>query len=127
MSNKLVNAVIALVEDNSRVAREMLRSPELKLPIGEVQSRLYTSLLKRDKKAQVEALKSVLLESLRIEPSKPLTGTDSTSAAPWSDKEKEIYFMGVARMESIVEELIEKLTAEISPGRGPQIILPEPE
>ena len=123
MSNKLVNAVIALVENNSKVAREMLRSPELKIPIGEVQSRLYDSLTKREKKAQIEALMSVLSTSLRIEPGK----ISPEDPSPWSDKEKNIYFLGVARMESIVEELIEKLTADLSSERDSKVPLPEPQ
>lgn len=126
MSNKLIiNAVIALVEDNSKVARDMLRSPELRVSIGEVQSRLYASLQKRDSSAQIVALKSILLKSMRIEPSVPVAGSTDIINAPWSDKEKEIYFMGVSRMESIVEELIDKLTTEVLPERDPSKDLPD--
>ena len=53
-ANKLINAVIAMVEDRPQDAREMLRSPEMKsIPLGEVHSRLSKSLRDREIKAQI--------------------------------------------------------------------------
>lgn len=102
MSNVLVNAIIALIEEDSKKAREILRSSELKMPIGEVQARLFSALRKRDAKAQIVILKKVLTESIKVEPSA-------------DQNDKEVYFQGVTRVEAIIDGFVESLSADILP------------
>lgn len=96
-ANKLINAVIALVEKRPADAREMLRSPEMKqISSSEVQQRLACAVLKRERAAQVMVLKQVLNDSLRIEV------TQAVSADP-----AEAYLQGVAAVEKIIDDYID--------------------
>lgn len=100
MSNQVINAVIALVEDRAKDAREMLRSPGSKIDIGEVQTRLAIALNERVSKAQIEVLKRALRSSLHLDPSVEI---------PKSDEEREAYLLGVSHVEGIIDDIIEEL------------------
>ena len=100
--NKLINAVIALVEDRPADAREMLRSPELKVSASEVQQRLFTALRERETAARVDSLKDVLLTSLRI---------DADTIERDDPKHREAFLRGVTAVEKIVENLLDELGA----------------
>lgn len=97
MSNALINAVIALIENRPKDARAMLRSPELKVPVSELQMRLATALDKREKKAQLEVLQRVLQTTLRI---------DINLLSDWTDEQREQYLEGVADVETIIDNII---------------------
>lgn len=97
MSNKLLNAVIALIENKPEIASDYLRSPEMKgVSISEVQSRLYTSLEKLKADAAREALRDVMQRSLRL-----VAGSDKDDG--------ELFMFGVVAVETIVEDAIAKL------------------
>lgn len=98
MSNKLINAVIALVEDRSSDAREMLRSPELKISISEVQGRLGTAIVKRENAAAIKILKDVLNKTLRIDVEKSV-----------GDANREAFIQGVSQVEEIIDNVISTL------------------
>jgi len=106
-ANKLINAVIAMVEDRTQDAREMLRSPEMRsIPLGEVHSRLSKSLRDRETKAQIAILKQVLGSSLHI------NATEATEHH--SDLEpEELYLMGVVEMERVIDNAIAELESQI--------------
>lgn len=104
--NKLLNAVIALIEDRPSDARDMLRSPEMKIPIGEVQGRVFEALDKRAHLSQIDALKSILRSSLRIDADKP------KGKVNWSDEQREAYLMGVAAVECIIEDYLGAITPQ---------------
>lgn len=103
MSNKVINAVIALIEDRPSAAREMLRSPELKVSINEVQNRLFDAVRRREARAKVEALKDVLRTSLRLDPS---------NRGFQSDAEREAFILGISAVETIVENAIDSVGPE---------------
>ena len=107
-ANKLINAVIALVEDRSEAAKEMLRSPEMRLSSTEVQVRLEKALREREAKAVTEAMKSVLRVSLRADPGDTLSGT-----------EVEAFYQGVTFVEHLLEEYVEHLLEEYIEGFTP--------
>jgi hypothetical protein len=94
-ANKLINAVIALVEDRPKDAREMLRSPEMRVSVGEVQNRLFTAIRKREVQAQVAILKQILSTTLRLE----------IHTGP----EEEAYAKGIADVEEIIDHVISEL------------------
>lgn len=98
--NNLLNAVIALVEDRPADAREMLRNPDTKIPVGEVQSRIFQAVKNREDSAQKSILKDVLRTSLRIDANKPKAKVD------WSEDQREAFLMGVAAVEQIVEDYL---------------------
>jgi hypothetical protein len=98
MSNRLINAVIALVEDRPTDAREMLRSPELAISVTELQMRLHNAIHRRERAAAITQLKQALLASLTYQPPES-----------YSDKEKEAYFAGINRLETWIDERIEDL------------------
>ncbi len=112
-SNKLINAMVALVEERPKDVREMLRSPELKLSVGEVQSRLASAIRKRENKAKVSVLKQVLNETIRI---------DMSLTVAWSPQQRESYLQGVAYVEEVIDDLIEDLDPkpQVLPGPYPQ-------
>lgn len=92
MSNKLINGVIALVEDRPEVARALLRSPELKgVSVSDVQVRLEVALENLKIKAVKQALRDVMSKTLRL---------SST---------EEAFLQGVVAVESILEQAIEDL------------------
>lgn len=96
--NKLINAVIALIEDRPADARKMLRSPEAKFSIGDVQNRLFVAVKNRENVAMVSILKNVLRASLRIDSDIPDLATAH---------QREAFLMGVAAVEQIVENYLE--------------------
>jgi 16S rRNA C967 or C1407 C5-methylase (RsmB/RsmF family) len=115
-ANKLINAVIALVEDRPEVAKEMLRSPEMRLSSTEVQGRLARALEEREAKAIVAAMKSVLRLSLRADPAVAAEEEGIEWTAPQEeDSERKIhdeaFYQGVAFVERLLEEYIEGFTA----------------
>lgn len=93
-NNKVINAVVALIEDRPKVAREILRGPEVNLSTSELIGRVYTALQDRERKAAIEALKNVLRSSMRV-------------THPTQD---ETFFVGVATVEGIIEDAITELT-----------------
>jgi len=109
-ANKLINAVLALVEDRPKEAREMLRSPEIKVSVGEVQARLSSAIRKRENKAKVEVLKQVLNKTLRI---------DMSLVHDLSDGQKEKYLQGVAYVEEVIDNIIEDLDPKPNLLPGP--------
>lgn len=115
-ANKLINAVIALVEDRPEVAKEMLRSPEMRLSSTEVQGRLSRALEERESKAIVAAMKSVLRLSLRADPSvaAEAEGIKWDPLMEWAHKtHDEAFYHGVAFVERLLEEYIEGFTTEV--------------
>lgn len=103
MNNTLINGVIALIENRPKDARVILRSPELKIPIGEVQSRLASAIEKREKLAQIEALERILNTSLRIDV--------ELTHPKFSDPEKEGFVAGITYLENIIYDAIAALKA----------------
>lgn len=99
MSNKLINAIIAMIEDRPSIAREILRSPELNIPIGEVQARLSKALTKIEGKAIVQILKNIVSESLRLDPKE-------TSTIDTPEKTKD-FLLGVIAVEEIIDRYID--------------------
>lgn len=105
--NKLLNAMIALIENRPEVARTLLRSPDMKaFSIGEVQSRLHAALDRAKAGAIIEALRQVMHQSLR------LTGTLDPGA---TEQQQEAFLKGVAAVESILEHYIEDTKLEVLP------------
>lgn len=104
MSNKLINAVIALIEERPKDAREMLRSPEMKVSVSELQSRLNLAIEKREAIAQVQALKLVIAATIRI---------DMNLVHNRTDDQKERYLEGVAYVEEIIDNLIASLESKV--------------
>ena len=99
MSNQLINAVIALVEDRPKDAREMLRSPGSKISVSEVQNRLAFALRNRENAAAIAALKGIIRATLRMDP--PSNGKDTIY--------REAYLEGVAEVERIIDNAISEL------------------
>lgn len=100
MSSKLINAVIALIEERPWDAREMLRSPEMKLPIGEVQAKVLSAVANRERIAQLKSLKAILGKSLQLQAPRKA-----------SEAEAESFLQGVAALEDIIEDYIVSLKA----------------
>lgn len=100
MFNKLLNAVIALVENKPEVARTLLRSPDMKgASISEVQSRLYDALDKIKAEAARAALRGVMQRSLRL----------SVLKGDTVEEEAEVFMTGVVAVETLLEEAIAEL------------------
>lgn len=102
MTNKVINAVIALVENRPQDAKEMLRSPEMRISASELQLRLDTALRKREERAIEKELKTILRHSLRLDISK-LENEEHETLSP---KEVDAYVRGVAYVESILEDFL---------------------
>lgn len=103
MSKTLINAVIALIDERPADAREMLRSPEMRsVSPNEVHSRLHVAIKDREIKAQVAILKRVLSTALRI------NAVEATEHHSDLDAD-ELYLMGVAEVERIIDEAIAEL------------------
>ena len=112
-ANKLLNAVIALVEDRPDVAKEMLRSPEMRMSSTEVQGRLSRALAEREAKAIVSAMKSVLRLSLRADPAvaAEAQGIEWDDSMEWAHRvHDEAFYQGVSFVEKLLEEYIEGFT-----------------
>jgi len=101
MSNTLINGVIALIENRPKDARTILRSPELKVPIGEVQTRLAIAIEKREKAAKIEALECILNTSLRVDV--------GVLFPKFTDSEKEGFVAGITHLENIIYDAIAEL------------------
>lgn len=97
--NTIINAVIALVEERPKDAREMIRSSGNNIDAGALQNRLSQALRSREAKAKIEALKSVLTASLRID-------TDKYQSLP---DLREAYVQGIGAVETIIDDYIEAL------------------
>lgn len=98
MSNKLLNAMLALVENRPEAARAILRSPDMKnTSISEVQIRLYALIDKIKADAAKSALRDIMQRSLRIT-------IDSENEA-----DAELIMTGVVTVETLLEEAIAKL------------------
>jgi hypothetical protein len=66
--NKLLNALLALIENRPQVARELLRSPELKInSLSDIVARINSAIVTANTKYNELVLKSILRESLSIE------------------------------------------------------------
>lgn len=112
-ANKLINSVIALVEDRPEVAKEMLRSPEMRLSSTEVQGRLARALAEREAKVIVAAMKSVLRLSLRADPADAIEASEFDLGESDSFVRKvhsEAFYHGVSFVEQLLEEYIEGFT-----------------
>jgi hypothetical protein len=91
--NKAMNAVIALIEERPRLARELLREPTSDVNnVPEVINRLRQAL----RKYAANEIRKVLIECLRTECPLP---ADQDSA----------YFEGVRKVEELFEAHIEEL------------------
>lgn len=105
MSNTLLNAMLALIENRPEVARSLLRSPELKnISVSEVQSRVYILIDKIKADAARDALRKIMQQSMRIDPLavKPVGGiADSIT--------QETFMEGVVAVESLLENAIAEL------------------
>lgn len=102
MSSKVINAVIALIEDRPQDAKEMLRSPELKVSSSELQSKLFSSLRKRENAAAAKALKDVLRSTLSVDADLlPILLKRACT-----EEEKEAFLLGICHAEDVVEETL---------------------
>lgn len=104
MLNKLINVVIALVEDRPEDARGMIRSPEMKdTSISELKVRLYASLDKNRDEAAREALRDVLRLTAKL-------GTGIESGEKFPTDPYEAYVHGITIVEELVDVLIRQRT-----------------
>ena len=69
--NKVLNAVIALIENRPEVAKELLRSPEMSISVSEVTVRLNYALDDSRDKAIVEVLRKILRKTLVLTSDNP--------------------------------------------------------
>lgn len=101
MSNKLINAVIALIEDRPEDARAMLRSPEVKdLSVSEVQGKLYAALDVIKDHAVKKALRDVLNHTIKL-------GQKDGRKIP--EDSYEAYVQGIVEVENIIDSHIKRL------------------
>lgn len=96
-----------MVEDRPKEAREMLRSPEMRVSSTDVQIRLAEAVAKRECKATTLALRSVLRVALRANPQ----DIAKASGLIWDASHEEAFLHGVAFVENILEDYIDNLTA----------------
>jgi hypothetical protein len=98
--NKLLNAVIALLEDRPEDAREMLRSPEVKAAgsISQVKLRLFAAVYKQNANFAKKILRGILCDTLRLEPKQ---GQDA-----------ETFLSGIVAVEDLIAAEINKLQEE---------------
>lgn len=101
-TNTLINAVLALVEERPSDAREMLRSPEMRVSSNEVQVRLAKALQTREDAAVTRILKSILRVSLRADSKAAAKSLDQK----WDTSHEEAFLQGVAFVESIIEDYV---------------------
>jgi hypothetical protein len=101
-SGKLVNAVIALVEERAADAREMMRSPEMRVSSSELQIRLAKALQTREDTAITKTLKSILRVSLTAD----AQYTAKKLGFTWDSDNEEAFLQGVVWVETIVENYL---------------------
>lgn len=99
MDSNVINAVVALVENRPKDAREILRSPGMKISSTELQARLERSLVKREREAIAAAMKDVLKRTLRV-------NVKAALGEKYNESLEESYLQGVAFVESILDEYI---------------------
>lgn len=87
----------------------MLRQAGNAIDSGALQTRLAKALSNREAKAKVEVLKKIITETLRI---------DSTSLTEnFTDLEpNELFLMGVAEVERIIDNAISELEPQVLAG-----------
>lgn len=105
--NRIINAIIALIEDRTDEAKEMLRSPEMRVSSSDIQGRLGAAIDFRESKATTFAMKTVLYKSLRADPKDEARRNN----LKWNSSHEEAYFLGISHVESIIEACIEELNA----------------
>lgn len=103
MSNILINSIIALIEERPQDAREMLRGPDLKISITDVQTRLDTAIYNREREATKIALKQIMNISARIDVDKLNPNM--------SIEERDAFVEGITHLENIIYGAIAQLEA----------------
>lgn len=94
--NKILNAILALMQDKPHVAWELLRSPELRVVnTSEIHNKINIVLSEIKVKAMKSALTSVLNSSLALDP---------PSEKEYSKEYIEAWMAGVTEVEAIVQE-----------------------
>jgi hypothetical protein len=109
MSSKVINAVISLIAGRPEDAREVLRSPELKIKsISDVQVRLAGAIEGVKCGAVKQSLRELLQHTLRLErPTKLIAeiGEDADTATLRAALDN-AYLQGVTAVEDLVERMI---------------------
>lgn len=100
------NAAIAIMEGNTKVAREILRSQGERMDNNALIIRMYTAIDKIKTEAVSEELENVLMESMKLETSK------------YSNEEKDLYYKGVSDVENIIEARINEYKKEQTLGHN---------
>ncbi len=111
--NTLINAVIALVEGRPKDAREMLRSPAMRVSSSsEVQIRLAKAIRQREDEAVVKAMKATLQITLRVDVKAEAKRLNTT----WDESHEEAFLHGMAYVEEILDEHITALSSPTVAG-----------
>src|SRR6266568_1904207 len=92
--NKVLNALLALIEERPEIARSLLRHPDVPvLDVGTIQGRIAMALDKAKAFAVSQAVRGILSETLSL----PL---------PIDPHDKEIFLQGVTAVETKLEQII---------------------
>lgn len=105
--NKIINALIAFIEGRTSEAKEMLRSPEMRVSSSDVQGRLEAALDFRVSRQTIHTIKDVLHRSLRVDPKEEA----ARLKLKWTTSHEDAFYTGVNYVESLLEEYIEQLDA----------------
>lgn len=101
-NNTLINAVIAIIEDKPQTAREMLRSPEMRISSSELSARVYKALHKRSRNSTTQAMLCILRETLRVD----VKARAEKLGLTWDESHEEAFLQGVAYVESYIDDYI---------------------
>lgn len=98
-NNNIINAVLALVEDRPKDAREILRGPDCRISSPELLTRLYTSLANRENKAIRSVISTVLQDTLKVN----AKDVSDKLGVEWDEREEEAFLQGVVYVERILD------------------------
>lgn len=112
MVNEVINAVIALVENRPKDAREILRNS--KVSSSALQIRLSSAIYVSEQKAIVKTLKDILASSLRVDIKKEIKKT--------TPAQEEAFIQGITYVEELIDREIRvsESSLKVTPGSHPE-------
>ena len=109
---KINNAVLALLRDDYRTARELLRSPELRInDIAGLQCQVQMAIRDREDRSRVQVLQEILQSSLSLS----CTGIEGLDGPERANAE-EAYFLGITAVEGLIEARLGALKGPVVEG-----------